>query len=197
MLKYSSPPRVTAGGRDLQPSTEDYGEGETCRIFAARLLRLSMSAGCQAAPHPRDPGILLSLTLLVTWYLCQRHLPWGTCLLFPQLQILASPTCVSHPLWNLGKISVLWFASRVSQDLVPSLGRVGSSRLTALCNRPPPALALSPRSLHRDSGCLGLRLGLWGGCGGGFRLPLCSSSPKGLLPPGQCRGQKRGLSGWH
>lgn len=60
-------------------------------VFAAGPLRLSVSAGRQAAPQPRDPGIPLSLTLFLTW-----DLSCSGCILEPVCLLCVPPVSPIH-----------------------------------------------------------------------------------------------------
>lgn len=169
MLRYSAtPPRVVTGGHDLQPQSEKYQEGETC----SGRLRLSVSAGHQVAPHPRDPGIRLSPTLL----------PPGTCAHFGCIlasvcsflfQTLVSPTHSA----TLERVQFSGLFSTVTPDSAPPFsGGSAPSYLTALCSCPPPALVWGLRGPHTGSGGLSLCSRLQGGREGGF-LPLSAPRP--------------------
>lgn len=201
MLGYSAtPPRVMAGGHDLQPQSEKYQEGETC----SGRLTLSMSAGYQVAPPPRDPGIRPSPTLL----------PPGTCANFSCIlaSVCSFPFQILVSLTHSATLERFPFSGlfpTVTLDSAPFSGGSAPSYLTALCNCPLPVLAWGLRGPRTDSGCLSLCSRLQGGCKGGSQPALCSSSSKQANPPTRkardglergrvrYRGQKNSLSGEH
>lgn len=133
-----------------------------------------MSAGRQAAPPPRDPGIPLPLTLCVTWYLCSSSCILEPVCSFPSIRYLCPPVSLIHS-GTLERLQFSGLLPRLAWTRFPPWGRLAPVHLAAPGTRPPPALALSLHGLRMDSRCLSLSPRLQGGYGtvfGSLSAPL-------------------------
>lgn len=136
-----------------------------------------MSAGRQAAPPPRDPGIPLPRTLCVPWYLC-----YSSCILepvcsFPNVSCVCPPISLIHS-GTLERLQFSGLLPRLARTRFPPWGWLAPFHLAALGAHPPPALALSLQGPHLDSRCLSLSPRLQGGCGAAFGSLSAPHHPK-------------------